>query len=165
MAGLKKKTFFDLVIEASAFFCCVLMAICVVTKFCEIILRYFFDRPLTWDVEFIEYILFSVTFFGTGWLLREGGHIRVDVLDYVLSREKLPYVRTIHSLVGFLAMGILALTSFLAAVHAYRDGLKVVKIYAIGKHYFFLIMAYGFFTLAVEFLRQLRESWSQKGRA
>lgn len=157
MARLRRKTFFDLIIELCAFVCCILMAVCVVIKFCEIILRYFFKNPLTWDVEVIEYMMFTITFLGTSWLLREDGHIRVDVLDHALERRKSHYLRIIHALVGLVATGVLGMTSFVAAVNAYRDGLKVVKIYAVGKHYFFFIMAFGFFSLACEFLRQMRD--------
>jgi TRAP-type C4-dicarboxylate transport system permease small subunit len=46
----------------------------------EIIMRYFFSRPLIWVVELTEYGLLYVTFLGAAWLLRRGGHVQVDIV-------------------------------------------------------------------------------------
>ena len=43
-------------------------------------MRYFFNRPLIWVVELTEYGLLYVTFLGAAWLLRQGGHVQVDIL-------------------------------------------------------------------------------------
>ena len=39
---------------------------------------------LPWSVEVAEYILFGATFLAAPWVLREGGHVRVDVLVRLL---------------------------------------------------------------------------------
>jgi TRAP-type C4-dicarboxylate transport system permease small subunit len=151
---MKDKGIFDWILDSLAYVAGVMLGLVVIVKFCDIILRYFLNKPLTWDVEFAEYMLFCIAFFGAAWLLREGGHVRIDVLDNLLSEKKKTYLHLIHSVVGALVSIILSLMSFVAAAYSYRDGLRVVKIFAIEKCYFLLIVAVGFFLLLAEFVRQ-----------
>lgn len=151
---MDRKGIFDRIIDGLAYLGGILLGCAVIIKFCDIILRYFFNRPLTWDIEITEYVLFAVAFFGAAWLLREGGHVRIDVLDNFLSEKGKIYLHLFHSAIGALVSIILSLMSFVTAAYSYRDGLKVIKIYAIGKYYFLLIISLGFFLLLAEFLRQ-----------
>ena len=148
------KGIFDWVIDSLAYLGGILLGCAIIIKFCDIILRYFFNKPLTWDIEITEYVLFCVAFFGAAWLLREGGHVRIDVLDNLLSEKGKIYLHLFHSAIGALVSMILTLMSFVAAAYSYRDGQTVVKIYTIGKYYFLLIISLGFFLLLAEFLRQ-----------
>ncbi len=151
---MDRKAIFDRIIGGFAYLGGILLGCAVIIKFCDIILRYFFNKPLTWDIEITEYILFAVAFFGAAWLLREGGHVRIDVLDNFLSEKRKTYLHLVHSAVGALVSMILCMMSFVAAAYSYRDGLTVVKIYTIGKYYFLLVISLGFFMLLAEFLRQ-----------
>lgn len=149
-----RKGIFDWIIDGLACLGGILLGFAVIIKFCDIILRYFFNRPLTWDIEVTEYILFAVAFFGTAWLLKQGGHVRIDLLDIFLSERNRTYLHLVHAAVGALVSVILGLMSFVAAAYSYRDGLTVVKIYTIGKYYFLLIISLGFFLMFAEFLRE-----------
>jgi len=152
---MKDKGIFDWILDSLAYVAGVMLGLVVIVKFCDIILRYFVNKPLTWDVEFAEYMMFSIAFFGAAWLLREGGHVRIDVLDNLLSERNKTYLHLVHSVVGASVSIILCLMSFVAAAYSYRDGLKVVKIFAIGKYYFLMIISVGFFLLLAEFVRQI----------
>ena len=50
-------------------------------------MRYFLNRPLVWVLELTEYALLWVTFLGAAWLLRQGGHVQVDVIVDFMSRR------------------------------------------------------------------------------
>ena len=65
---------------AAAVLAFITLAICA-----EVVMRYGFNRPLTWVVEVSEYGLLWMTFLGTAWVLRQGGHVRVDILMHLLS--------------------------------------------------------------------------------
>jgi len=55
----------------------------------EVFFRYGFNSPIHWIVEISEYALLWVTFLGASWVLRQGGHVRVDILLQHLSRRAL----------------------------------------------------------------------------
>lgn len=155
---MNQKGIFDWILDVFASIACVCFGCAVIIKFADIILRYFLNRPLTWDIEVTEYILFGMAFFGAAWLLRERGHVRIDILDNMLSKKNRIYLYIFHAIVGALVSIILCLMSFLAGVYCWRDGLKVVKIYTIGKHYFLFIISFGFLLLFIEFLRQFENN-------
>ena len=46
----------------------------------EVIMRYFLNRPTLWVVEVSGYSLLFITFLGAAWVLRRGGHVRIDLL-------------------------------------------------------------------------------------
>lgn len=155
---MSKKGIFDRILEIFVYIAGVLFGCSVIINFADIILRYFLNRPLTWDIEVTEYILFIMAFFGAAWLLRERGHVRIDILDSIFNQRKKTLLHIIHAIIGAFVSIILCLMSFMAGVYSYRDGLKVVKIYAIGKHYFLFIISFGFLLLFVEFLRQFENN-------
>ena len=63
-----------------AFAAMIILSLTIFSVCLEIVMRYFFNRPLIWVVELTEYSLLYVTFLGAAWLLRQGGHVQVDIL-------------------------------------------------------------------------------------
>ena len=57
-----------------------MLLICV-----DVLLRYVFNAPLSWGVEISEISLLWITMLGSAYVLREGGHIRVDLLFNMIS--------------------------------------------------------------------------------
>ena len=58
----------------------VILLLIIVCVSLEIVMRYFFKEPLFWVVELSEYGLLYITFLAAPWLLRQGGHVQVDVV-------------------------------------------------------------------------------------
>lgn len=126
-----------------------------VIELVDVVLRYFLLRPLAWSIELCEYLMFTMTFLGTAWLLREGGHIRVEFLDAFLhggrAKRNLELCR---SLIGTFTVLVMGLVTLHGAFEAYAVGVKVVKMYAIPKYPFFLIASFGYWLLTAEYMRQ-----------
>ena len=146
----------DLLFDVLAYIGQGLLALVVVIKFCDIILRYFFRAPLAWDVEVAEYILLLVTVLGAAWLLRDEGHVSVELLMGQLSERGRTYLRLIHAGVGAFVSVIVFLSALLATAFAQRDGLQIIKVFTVDKFYFLLVIAVGYLLLLAEFLRQFR---------
>ncbi len=51
----------------------------------EVVMRYGFNQPLFWVVEIAEYSLVYITFLGAAWVLKEDGHVKIELLLSVLS--------------------------------------------------------------------------------
>ena len=73
----------------------------------EIIMRYFFNRPLSWVVELTEYGLLYVTFLGAAWLLRTGGHVQVDIIVNFMSERWRKRCAVFSSAVGLVVSLVL----------------------------------------------------------
>ena len=73
----------------------------------EVLLRYGFNSPISWVVELSEYSLLWITFLGGSWVLRNGGHVRVDILLQYLSPAALRVCGIFSSAAGALTSAIL----------------------------------------------------------
>lgn len=86
---------------------CAIFAFITLTICAEVLLRYGFNRPITWVVEISEYALLWITFLGTSWVLRQGGHVRVDILLQYLSPSALRICGLMSSASGVLTSLVL----------------------------------------------------------
>ena len=44
-----------------------------------VMMRYVWNKPVPWIVEISSYLMLYITFLGTAWLQRKGGHVEVDL--------------------------------------------------------------------------------------
>lgn len=89
----------------------------------EMLMRGLFNRPQSWVIEFTEYALLYITFLGTSALLRQGGHVSVDLLTDALNdvwRRRLAIVSAAICLVVTL---VLTWFATLATIDAQRRGI------------------------------------------
>ncbi len=84
--------------------CLIIFSVCL-----EIIMRYFLNRPLIWVVELTEYALLYVTFLGAAWLLRQDGHVRVDVIVNLMSERWQARCSVFSSALGLLVSLVLTI--------------------------------------------------------
>ena len=63
-----------------------LVAMMAIVTF-DVILRYFFNDPTVWAGEVASFLTIWVVFFGLGQNMRQGDHIRIDVITNLLSRR------------------------------------------------------------------------------
>jgi TRAP-type C4-dicarboxylate transport system permease small subunit len=78
------------------------LAICA-----EVLLRYGFNNPIAWVVQVSEYALLWITFLGASWVLRNDGHVRVDIMLQFLSRPALRICGLMSSASGLLTSLVL----------------------------------------------------------
>jgi TRAP-type C4-dicarboxylate transport system permease small subunit len=107
--------------------------------------------PMGWGLEVAEYSLIVLTFFSAGWLLKNGGHTRIDIL---LDLIKKPRTRSV--LDGILYVFTAAITLFLMIFAAlvtwenYFSGTLQVKVYTFPKWMLCIIIPSGLFPLFIE---------------
>lgn len=54
-----------------------------------VVARYVFNEPLGWYVELVEYSLVFITFLSTGWLLRQAGHVKIELLTKKIKSDRI----------------------------------------------------------------------------
>ena len=86
MRFLKKLVyFFDWLLNSLSFLTGAIIFIVMMTVCLNVLMRYAFNRPIMGVEEITEYLLLLITFIGSAWLLREEGHVGVDILMVRLS--------------------------------------------------------------------------------
>jgi C4-dicarboxylate transporter DctQ subunit len=151
---MKRRGIFDLIIDSLAFLAGVLLVCAVIIVCFEICMRYFVRKPQIWTVEVCEYILFSLAFLGAPWLLKEGGHVGIDVVTEHLGEKGKNILGVFSMSLGVIISAIIGAFSIITAWECYQSGVVVTKTLTISKHYFLLLIALGYFLLLGEFGRQ-----------
>jgi len=119
-----------------------------------VLMRYLLARPPGWVVEICQYMIFVLTFLAAPWLLRERGHVRVDIVLMRLSPKAENLLTMVTSAVGMLISFILAWYAAGSTWHHFTEGIPVIEILRIPKALLLAFIPVGFFLLSMEFLRQ-----------
>lgn len=127
----------------------------------EVVMRYFFKAPSIWVIQTCEYSLLWIVFLATTWLLREGGHVSVDVIHGHLPPRARAIVDVVtHSLAGLAC----AVVTYLGAQYTYDcivNGVTDVRAVTVPKYAVFIIIPIGSLLLAVQFFRMVAARLAQ----
>ena len=135
-----RRSALDLVIDALALASAALLlliTVLIVADVCGRTLRLF---SLSWVLEATEYMLYGLTFFGAPWLLREQGHIAIEILV-----ERLPVAlrrktqRLAHGL-GAVICAVLFVYGCRVVWSSYQSGVMVQKSFAFPEWTAFIIV-------------------------
>ncbi len=151
---MRKKSGFDFIIEGMAVLAGVILLGITFLVTGAALVRYLGFRAPIWTLQYTEYGLLWSTFLGAAWLLREGGHIRIDT---VISRLGAPIRRKVelgNDILGFMVSIIMFGFGALHTIDLYQRGIMEVKGVIVPKFPFFLIIPLGGLTLAMQFVRR-----------
>jgi len=127
----------------------------------EIVLRTFFARPQVWVIEFTEYGLLYVTFLGTAWLLRQDGHVRVDLLTNVLDREWRRRLALVSAAIGFAVSIVLTVFGVIVTLDTLRRGVYKPTILEFPTWIVLLVIPLGASLLTARFLQRFVALWQR----
>jgi TRAP-type C4-dicarboxylate transport system permease small subunit len=91
--------------RASAYFFLPLMTFIMLM---EVIARYVFNAPIIWSGEAVSYLLIIVLLFGIPECTRQNGHIRMDVLTWLMPQWANRAVEVLYSLIGIIVFALIA---------------------------------------------------------
>ncbi|RXT08038.1 TRAP transporter small permease [Ammoniphilus sp. CFH 90114] len=126
----------------------------------EVISRYFFNYSLIWVNEISEYILLYIPFTGAAWLLRQKGHVTVDLIDQFLSERMKVLNNVFISLIGLFVSGILIWYGFTTMMDILARDIRSLSVLQIPQAYVIVIIPLGSLLMFLEFTRMLYRSVS-----
>jgi TRAP-type C4-dicarboxylate transport system permease small subunit len=127
----------------------------------DVILRYSLNRPIHWMLEITEYIMLYIPFLCAAVVLKEEGHIRVDLLINRFSRKNKTWVNMITSLVGGIIMLIYAGFGAQATLDAFKRGVPSLESLKIPVFLILMIIPIGSFLFTIQFLRQMARYYGE----
>jgi TRAP-type C4-dicarboxylate transport system permease small subunit len=154
MDGKMRKNSFDFVIEAMAYMAGILIFVITFFVSGSAVIRYLGFRPPIWVLQYTEYALLWFTFLGAAWLLREGGHIRIDTIVSRLNPKRRRKVEIANAVLGFVVAFIIFCFGTLHTIDLFQRGIMEVKGTIVPKFPLFLIIPLGGLTLSIQFVRQ-----------
>ena len=74
----------------------------------EVIARYVFNAPIIWSGEAVSHVLIIVLLFGVPECTRQNGHIRMDVLTWLMPEWANRTVEVFYALIGIVIFVLIA---------------------------------------------------------
>jgi TRAP-type transport system small permease protein len=116
-------------------------------------------QGLPWSNELTENMLYLITMFSAPYLLRQGQHIRVDILLRMLPRHVAWYFEWVTDALAFACCIALALYGTQATLASHDSGALTIKTLVTPEWWFLAPLPFAFLLLAVEILFRVRRLW------
>jgi TRAP-type transport system small permease protein len=138
-----------------AMIACALVALMVVIICADVFVRNLRLGSLSWANEVAEYTLYLSTFLAAPWLLRQGAHVRMDIVLKMLPPAGAWRLEVVADVVAVLTCAALTVASAKAAIASAQQGSLIFKIIVFPE--WWLVTPAS--VLTVECLLRLRRQW------
>ena len=149
----KLASFFDHTIGFLAFVGILFLAATLLLVNYEVVARYILNQPTPWMLEIVEYALLYICFLGTAWVLKEEGHIKMDLVLNRLNPRAQVWLNIITSFVGIIICLIITWYGITVALDLYQSGQYYAAFLKPPKYIIIGIVPVGCFLLFIQFLR------------
>ena len=113
-------------------------------------------RGLSWANEISELLLYAITMCVAPWLLRQGQHIRVDILLRAIPAKLAWALEWVGDVMGLLCCLLLAWFATQAAWSSYRSGAVNIKTLVTPEWWSLSPLPFIFVLLAIEMLFRMQ---------
>jgi TRAP-type C4-dicarboxylate transport system permease small subunit len=127
----------------------------------DVILRYCFNRPIPWMLEITEYIMLYIPFLGAALVLKEDGHIRVDIFINRLGEKKRGIMDMVALLVGGIVMSAYTWFGGQVTWGLYTRGVPSLESLKTPMFLILMIIPIGGFLFAIQFFRKMYRSYQK----
>lgn len=144
---------FDGIVVSLAVLAAALCVLLMLGVSINVVLRYFFDKPLLGMETVSEYFLLWLTFLGTAWVLKRGKHVRIDIAVNRLNPKTQAELNIILSIIGAVIFLFITWYGAIACWDYIQRGVWLPQILRPRKGIVWAIVPIGSFVLAIQFLR------------
>ncbi|MBW2609306.1 MAG: TRAP transporter small permease [Deltaproteobacteria bacterium] len=145
---------FDFILSLLAVIGMVLLFMMMLAVCWEVFTRYFLGRGTIWVIELSEYTMLYMTFLGTAWLLKNEGHVEMDIIMAFLNPRTQRFLKVTTSIISGLLCLLLTWSGIEVAVDHLQRGLHQPTLVAPPDFPIFIVIPIGFFLLFVQFMRR-----------
>lgn len=110
---------------------------------------------LPWILELTEYALPLATLMAAPWLMWRGQHVRLDVLENLLSSAARARVERLSAGAGLVISAVLAFYGVVTLIDSQRAGAIMLKALVFPEWWLYVPVPIGFGALALECARRL----------
>ena len=158
-APRKFSSFFDRIIDLMFYIASGITLVIFFSVCTELFMRNFLNRPQIWSVEVTEYSMLYITFLGAAWLLREEGHVSLDILDVFLKPRARALLNSATSILGVLVCLVLVVFGTYSTWLHYEKGLRTFSAMELLKWPFLAVIPLGSLLLVIQFSRRAHGYW------
>lgn len=134
---------------------CLLMIIVIA----DVLMTQIFHAPLRWAHEVSEYVLAFIVFIGAGWLMREEGHLRFDMVLSRLSSKRRAALEFFVSLVMLIVSVVVVWAGIAISASLYQRGALTEAVLQWPRWILISFVPLGFLILALQLIRRSVRFW------
>jgi TRAP-type transport system small permease protein len=146
-------------VSGLALVACGLVAVMVIVICADVLVRNLRIGSVSWANEVAEYTLYLSTFLAAPWLLRQGAHVRMDLVLKVLPPATAWRLEIIADLIAVLTCAALTIACGKAALASAQQGSLVFKILVFPEWWLITPASVLFGVLTIECVLRLRRQW------
>jgi TRAP-type C4-dicarboxylate transport system permease small subunit len=160
MSGLARA--YDRIIDGLAIVAAFGIALITALVCADVLLRNAGLPTIPWQLEISEYAQYAVTFLGAPWVLRLGGHVRVDMMINLVGPARAFVLEFVADLFGLFASLVLFGYGLYTVYLTWRDNQLQIKMLVVPEWIIFSVVVFSGLLLATEFIRRLRRERTRK---
>jgi TRAP-type C4-dicarboxylate transport system permease small subunit len=145
--------FFDKLLNVMAALAGVILVFIVAAVCYTIGMRFFFKQTTIWIIQTTEYALLWIVFLATAWLLKEGGHIKTDIIYVHLNTKTKNYLDLVMNVIGAVVCAMVVYLSTVYMCDCIINAVTDVRAVTVPKSAVFAIIPIGSLLLVIQFLR------------
>jgi len=126
-----------------------------------VVARYFLNAPMALVFNVSQHLLADLVFFSAAWVLKEGGHVKIDLIELRLKERQRDFLRLITSFLSMVACAVLCWSGVSAVLLSNRWGTILPGPPPVHEYLLIVVIPFGGFLLAVQFGR---ECWKYIGK-
>ncbi|MFH1934410.1 MAG: TRAP transporter small permease [Pseudomonadota bacterium] len=147
----------DRVMEGLAWFAGLLMLFALITVCVDVVMRYFFNNPTGWVLQFSEYILLYIPFLAAAYVLKEESHIKIDIVLNRLSEKAQALMNMVTSILGFFVLVVLTYYGALITFDYYQRKVPTIEYLKIPECLVIIVIPIGCFLFSIQFIRRVHK--------
>ncbi len=155
----KVASIWNRILGSLMFLACAIFAFAMLLVCIDVILRYAFNSPISWSLEICEYILVGIVSLGMAWLLKEEGHVKIDLVLHQLSPRAQGLVDGVTSVLGTAAVAVIVGYATKETVSYIGSSATITGVLHMQKVYLLIPLVIGLFLLLVELGRRSYRSF------
>ena len=121
----------------------------------SVVMRYGLRMSVAWSTELVEYFIYGAVMLGIPWVLRNDGHVAVDVVVNALSPGARRWAVFASHVLGAVATAMLFYYAFDATVENFVRGTRAVKVMPVPRWIPFSIIPVVCVPVFFQFVRKI----------
>lgn len=142
---------FDCIVDYAASISAIILGLVTVLVCTDIVMRYFFNKPIQGALESSEYALLFLTLLAAAWLVRKDKHVRMELLLHKLKPMTQAYVNGITSILCVLICGFVTYYGILVVIDRFQTAHRLTTTLEPLSYPLMSIIPLCFFLLIVQF--------------
>ncbi len=143
---------FDRIVDCGASLSGIILGLVTLLVCIDIVMRYFFNKPIQGALESCEYGLLFLTLLAASWLVRKDKHVRMELLLHKLKPVTQAYVNGVTSILCVLICAFITYYGVLVVIDRFQTGHRLTTTLEPLSYPLMSIIPLCFFLLTLQFI-------------